>query len=319
MAVYTHIMEAELADFLKNYDLGTLKSFEGITRGVSNTNYHVFTDTGRYILTLFEKRRVKYAELPFFFAYSEHLSRAGIETPRALPNREGSRINILKDRAACFLNFLEGTDIAPRDIQAEHCVEAGGLLARMHKAAENFKEARQNSIGVLHWRGLVEKILPRVEGFEKGLSDILTHELMFLEQNWPQGLPAGVVHGDMFPDNVFFRDGKAAAVIDFYFSCTEYYAYDLAIALNAWCFDMKFKFQQERYDAFLRSYEQVRGLSAGEQKNLKLLRRGAVFRILISRLEEYFDHDPEKTIMVPHDPREYLERLKFLQQDTAHV
>jgi homoserine kinase type II len=318
MAVYTHITQGELEEFLDGYDLGKLKSFEGITRGVSNTNYHVFTDKDRYILTLFEERRVRERELPFFFSYSGHLSKKGIETPRALPDKAGQDIKKLHGRAACFLNFLDGADIPKSELTPDHCAQMGGLLAKMHKATEDFKETRENSIGIYQWRALAEKVCRYADDFEEDLAEMLTSELMYLEQNWPENLPKGVVHADAFPDNVFFRQGKISAVIDFYFSCSEFYAYDFAISANAWCFDEAFRFVPERYENFRRAYEELRPFAAEERKAMRVLNRGSVFRILITRLEEYFEHDPQKTLMVPHDPAEYLAKLKFHQQNDVH-
>lgn len=315
MAVYTHVSAEELSEFLRLYDLGALVSHEGIAQGVSNTNYHIFTDRGRFILTLFEPRRVVEGDLPFFFAFSEHLSEGGVQTPRALPDREGRSIGRLAGRPAVILNFLEGKDIAKEQISAAHCSSFGAGLARMHVAAQGFSQRRSNSMGPEKWASLARKIGEGAEGFEAGLTTLIAGELHDLMAVWPspQGealVPFGAIHADAFPDNVFFKDGEMSAVIDFYFSCTDYYAYDLAIAINAWCFLPDFRFSAERYEALISAYQEVRPLNEAEMTFLPLFCRGAALRILLSRLEEYLEHDPD-ALMVPHDPREYLEKLIF--------
>lgn len=311
MAVYTHITREELEAFLGAYDLGALVSFAGIEKGVSNSNYHVFTQKGRYILTLFEERRVRSADLPFFFAYAGHLKGKGIACPAPVADRGGNLSGRLAGRAACLLNFLDGEDIAVAGITPDHCAQVGALLARMHKAAEDFTPARENSIGITAWRGMVERTADQADGFEKGLRELLRAEIDFLEENWPRNLPSGAVHADVFPDNVFFSEGTLCAVIDFYFACTDFYAFDLAVAVNAWCFDAKAQFDAVRFDFMLRGYRSVRDLSAAEEAAFPVLCRGAVLRTLVSRLEEFFAHDPAKTLMTPHDPGDYLRRLRF--------
>jgi homoserine kinase type II len=317
MAVYTHITAAQLSDFLKGYDLGTLVSFEGIAQGVSNTNYHVFTDQGRFILTLFEERRVKAEDLPFFFAFSDHLSQRGIQTPRALPDKNGRSFGMLAERAATFLNFLPGKDIPKVQLTADHCASFGEGLARMHLASEGFDLKRKNSMGPERWQTLAEKTAGGADRFEPGLRAFIAEELQMLMASWPMmeeaPIPVGAIHADLFPDNIFFLDGRMNAVIDFYFSCTDFYAYDLAISINAWCFTPDHRFSPERYRALMGSYLGVRALSDEERRLLPLLCRGAALRILLSRLEETLEHDPEKTLMIPHDPGEYLTKLRFHQ------
>ncbi len=319
MAVYTHITAEQLSGFLAGYNLGTLVSFEGIAQGVGNTNYHVFTDRGRYILTLFEERRVKAEDLPFFFAFSDHLAQRGILTPQALPDKDGKSFGTLAERAATFLNFLPGKDVPKAKLTPDHCASFGEGLARMHRAAGGFKLKRKNSMGPERWRALSDKTAGGADGFETGLRAFISEELETLSAAWPgtkeAPIPLGTIHADMFPDNIFFLDGRMNAVIDFYFSCTDFYAYDLAISINAWCFTPDHRFSPERYAALMNSYLAVRGLSAEEKRLLPLLCRGAALRILLSRLEEYLEHDPQKTLMIPHDPGEYLTKLRFHQQE----
>lgn len=317
MAVYTHITAQQLSDFLGLYDLGALVSFEGIAQGVSNTNYHVFTDRGRFILTMFEERRVSEADLPFFFAFSDYVSRGGVQAPRALADRAGRTIGRLAGRPAVFLNFLEGKDIPKAKLTPAHCGSFGAGLARMHRAAEGFSLTRTNSMGPEKWRALANKTANGADGFHGGLRAIIADELAELLAVWPgqdSGVPMGAVHADAFPDNVFFIDGEMSAVIDFYFSCTDFYAYDLAISINAWCFAPDHTFSPDRYRAFMQAYQSVRALSTAEAEFLPLFCRGAALRILLSRLEEYLEHD-SSTLMVPHDPGEYLTKLLFHKRE----
>ncbi|MCB9991092.1 MAG: homoserine kinase [Rhodospirillales bacterium] len=314
MAVYTQVTQADLEEFLQGYDLGSYLAHEGIAQGVSNSNFHLFTDKGRYILTLFEKRRVNYDDLPFFFAYSGHMADKGIVCPHALPDRGGNVVGTLAGRAVAVLEFLEGVDVKPGDLTPDHLVQVGEVTARMHVAAQDFEPQRENTMGIAHWHRLVDKAADYADEFSPGLYAELQAELTYLKENWPSGLPRGAVHADIFPDNVFFTDGKLSAVIDFYFSCTDFYAFDLAVTVNAWCFNKEDRFSPERCRAFMAGYQAVRPLPDEEKEALQILHRGSAFRTLISRLEEFHEHDPENTMMVPHDPAAYLKRLYFHQE-----
>jgi homoserine kinase type II len=313
MAVYTKVSEEELRDFLEGYDLGQLASFEGIEEGVENTNYHLFTTKGRYILTLFEKR-VNPSDLPFFFAFTDHLTDAGIKCPGALPDKNGKNIGELCSRPAAVISFLEGEGLEIADITADHCRQLGREAGRMHEAAAGFNMSRKNSVGLPMWKELAKKAAGRADEVEKGLADLISGELEYLENNWPSGLPEAAVHADIFPDNVFFKDGKISGFIDFYFTATEYLAYDLALVINAWCFDTGNSFVRERFEALMNSYEAVRSLNDKEIKNLSVLCRGAAMRILITRLHDWLYHPPD-AIAKPKDPREYIEKLLFHQND----
>lgn len=314
MAVYTPLDAEQVAAFLRRFDLGKYVSHEGIVKGVSNSNFHLFTDKGRFILTLFEKRRVNYADLPFFFAFSQHLAKKDIRCPQAQPDRDGNTVNEIAGRAAVILNFLEGGDVGKDELTPDHCAQAGALAAQMHVAARDFPLTRENSMGIGRWQALVDKAEAYADRFEAGLYDLMRAELDYLHARWPQELEQGAVHADMFPDNVFFKDGRLCAVIDFYFSCTDYYAFDLAATANAWCFENEKRFSAERFAAMMREYQLVRPVSAGEKAAMQVLSRGTAFRILLSRLEEYYEHDGG-TLMQPHDPGAYLLRLRFHQEN----
>lgn len=313
MAVYTAINEAQLLDFLAGYDLGTLKRFEGIRQGVENTNYHLYLSGGRFILTLFEKRTDP-ADLPFFFAFTDHLARRGVLCPRALPGTDGAAIRALAGRPAAIITYMEGTDVAPAAITPAHCAAVGDMLARMHGAAASFVGARNNALGLAGWESLAARTAAQADDVIPTLRGLIATELDYLRGAWPVDLPRGVVHADLFPDNVLFDRMDIGGVIDFYFSCTDFYAYDLAIVINAWCFDHTGIFRQDRLTSLLGAYESLRPLSAAERAALPDLLRGAALRFLLTRLYDWVNHDPA-AVVTPKEPHEYFAKLVFHQNE----
>ena len=313
MAVYTHIDEKTLTAFLSDYDVGVLKSFEGIAKGVSNTNYHVFTDKGRYILTIFEEHRTRREDLPFLFAYAGHLAGHGVPCPQAYMDRYGRVIKDIQGKAAALINFLEGDDIPRGETMPDHCAQMGAFTSLMHSAALDFPLSKPNDWGMAMWREKAEAMRARMDGYEAGLEDIIFKELDYLEANWPEELPQAVVHIDLFPDNIFFVNGKIAAMIDMYFACIDLLVYDLAIVVNSWCFDARRNFLPENFEQLISGYEAGRALKKGERAAFQTICRAASMRFLLSRLQEFFNYDPKKALMTPHDPREYLQKLRFHQ------
>lgn len=315
MAVYTKINREQLIDLLEDYDLGTLESFEGIAQGVSNTNYHVITSKGRYILTLFEEPRTDVAGLPFFFAYAQQMGQAGIRCPQPVPDKSSQLFTSLEDKAAAFVTFVEGRDIKPADITPEICYQIGELTAAMHEAADGFDAERANTMGLTKWNKLASLVKEKADQVTDGLAGVIADELRYLEKSWPKDLPRGAVHADIFPDNVFIKDGNVHAVIDFYFACTDFFMFDLAIVINAWCFDYQsYEFQKDRFDALMAGYQETRLLSEQEKQALPILLRGAAMRILVTRTYDWVFHDPDDMVE-PHDPREYLSKLRFHQDN----
>ena len=315
MAVYTHISAKELEDFLSEYGLGTLKSYRGIEQGVSNTNYHVFTSRGHYILTIFEERRTAREDLPFLFAYAGHLASKGIACPQVVLDKDGRAIKDLREKPAALVSFLEGEDI-PRGFTTEdQCGQMGKFLARMHEAVIDFPLHRD-----IHWsrkmfRDKAEEMRPELVKNRPDLVDLIFNELDFLDVHYPgKEFTERAVHLDLFPDNVFFWDGKISAIIDMYFACTEALVYDLAIVVNSWCFDGQNVFRPKKFKALMAAYETVRKLPQVERKNFQAVMRAASMRFLISRMEELFAFQPGQTLMVPHNPQEFIDRLKFHQQ-----
>ncbi len=307
MAVYTPLTAAQVEPFLAAYDLGTLARLEGIPQGVSNTNYHLWTDRGRYVLTLFEPRRMRAAEAPFFLDFMAHVGARGIPCPQPIPARDGSTLGELAGRPATILPFLPGKDIPNADLTPDHCAQAGALTARLHLAAEGFALRRPNPGGAATWAGCAAGIRDGLEAHRAGLAALGDEELLHIAQHWPADLPAGVVHADIFPNNVFFEGGRLTAIIDFYCAATDFFAYDLAMAVNAWCFE-----EGPAQAAFMEAYEAVRPLSEAERAALPVLRRGAALRWAISRLEEWFARR-EGQVIALNDPHEYIDKLLHLR------
>jgi homoserine kinase type II len=309
MAVYTDVAAEDLAEFLKGYDIGELTSYKGIAEGVENSNFLLHTSRGAYILTLYEKR-VAEDDLPYFLSLMAHLAERGVSCPQPAKNREGAVYNQLAGRPAAIINFLEG--MWPRRPSAAHCSAVGGALARMHVAGRDFPFVRKNPLSVAGWRPLLDLAAPRADSVQAGLADFISRELAHLENSWPTDLPVGVIHADLFPDNVFFLGDKLSGLIDFPFSCNDILAYDVAICLNAWCFESDHSFNVTKARALLNAYGRERQLSEAEQSALPLLARGAALRFLLTRLVDFLDVPPGALVR-PKDPLEYVRKLRFQQ------
>jgi len=309
MAVYTDVAAEDLADFLKGYDIGELRSYKGIAEGVENSNYLLHTSRGAYILTLYEKR-VAANDLPYFLSLMAHLAARGVHCPQPEKNRRGEVCSQLAGRPAAIINFLEG--MWPRRPTAAHCAGVGDALARMHLAGNDFPLVRDNPLSVAGWRTLFDAAAPRADSVQAGLRDFLARELDRLAARWPDDLPVGVIHADLFPDNVFFLGDKVSGLIDFPFACNDILAYDVAICLNAWCFEPDHSFNVTKARAFLGAYSRIRALSEAEQAALPLLARGAALRFLLTRLVDVLNV-PAGALVKPKDPLEYVRKLRFQQ------
>ncbi|HEY8190903.1 MAG TPA: homoserine kinase [Alphaproteobacteria bacterium] len=313
MAVYTKITDAQMKAFLRDYDLGAFEASEGIQQGVENTNYHVFMERGHFVLTIFEDR-TNPADIPFFFSFTDHLSAHGIHCPRAIAARDSNTIRTIEGRPAVLVNFLQGSTPVPEDMTPDHCRQIGALSARMHIAAKDFPQSRENSMGLPAWRELARKTADRADGVAPGLTDLIAQELEYLEVHTPEDLPRAVVHADLFPDNVLFDEDVLSGVLDFYFSCTDLLVYDLMITANAWCFDADGDFNAPFFDALLEGYEDLRPLLEKERAALSYMGRAAALRIMMTRLHDWVFHDPAHFVK-PKDPRDSLARLKFHQNE----
>jgi len=307
MAVYTDITEAELGAFLRGYEIGELLSYKGIAEGTENSNFSLHTTQGPFLLTLYEKR-VDAADLPFFLGLMEHLAARGLPVPLPVRRRDGGMIGEVAGRPAAVITFLEG--MWPRRPTAAHCREVGAALAAMHLAGADFPLARPNALSLSGWRTLWDGCHARADEVEPGLVAEVEADFAVLEAGWPKGLPDGVIHADLFPDNVFFLGERLSGLIDFYFACNDFYAYDVATCLNAWCFERDHAFNLTKGAALLAGYQGVRTLSAGEIEALPLLCHGSALRFMLTRLYDWLN-GPDGAMVKKRDPLEYVRKMRF--------
>lgn len=311
MAVYTKVTDLDVQNFLANYELGELRELIGIKSGISNSNFVLLTDAGRFILTIYEDRTPE-KDLPFFLGLMNHLAVKGVPCPVPMTGHDGLALRRLAGKPAAVVSFLEGKAISRVD--ALECAEMGKHLAKLHNASRDFPMSRDNDLSLAGWDKLFSKCLRQADTVKVGLADYIRHEMSYLKLHWPQNLPKGVIHADLFPDNVFFDNGKLCGLIDFYFACTDYYSYDLAICLNAWCFEpnnMSFNLTKAR--ALIEGYCAERSLSKEELQALPILCRGASVRFLATRLYDWLNQ-VEGAFVKAKNPLEYLERLQFHQK-----
>jgi homoserine kinase type II len=313
MAVYTDVTDEELNEFLAGYDLGTLMSYKGIAEGVENSNFLLHAVKGYFILTLYEKR-VAAGDLPFFLNLMEHLAARGLTCPQPVRSRSGDALGRLAKRPAAIVTFLDGVWI--RRPNAAHCGAVGEALAALHLAGADFDMTRRNGLSVEGWRALFETAGPRADTVYPGLREAIAAELAWLEREWPRNLPQGVIHADLFPDNVFFLGDRLSGLIDFYFACTDALAYDVAVCLNAWCFEPDHSYNITKGRALLRGYMRKRALSASEIAAFPILCRGAALRFLLTRLVDWLEV-PAGALVKPKDPLEYFRKLRFHQTITS--
>jgi len=313
MAVYTEVSDEELTAFVADYGVGEVMSCKGIAEGIENTNYVVETEGGRFILTLYE-RRVKRDELPFFLGLMEHLAAHGVPCPTPLRTRDGGVLRELAGRPAAMVSYLGG--MWPRRPTPDHCAALGQALAQLHEASAGFALHRANDLSLAGWRPLLRASLDHADTVKSGLAAELKAELAFLESRWPTDLPAGVIHADLFPDNVFFRGATLTGLIDFYFACNDFLAYDVAVCLNAWCFEKDGAFNATKARRLLAAYGRVRAFTPAELAGLAVLARGSALRFLLTRLYDWV-HTPKGALVTPKDPLEYLGKLRFHQAVTG--
>jgi len=310
MAVYTDVSESELSAFLTDYAVGDLLSYKGIAEGSENSNFLLHTTDGAFILTLYEKR-VEEADLPFFLGLMEHLARKGISCPLPVNRRDGGVIGTLAGRKAALITFLEGMWL--RRPSADHCREVGKALAGLHLAGADFPLTRRNALQIEGWKKLWDGSRDRAEEVEPGLVAEVDADFRDLERAWPKNLPAGVIHADLFPDNVFFLGNRLSGLIDFYFACNDFYAYDVATCLNAWCFEKDREFNATKGAALLAGYQSVRPLRSDEIAALPVLARGSALRFMLTRLYDWLTI-PDGALVQKRDPLEYVRRLRFHRQ-----
>jgi homoserine kinase type II len=307
MAVYTEVTDDALTAFLSDYDIGTVVAFRGIAEGVENSNYSLRTTSGDFILTLYEKR-VDPTELPWFLGLMEHLALRGLVCPQPVHGSDGIALRQLCGRHAAITTFLPG--VWPRRVRIEHCGPLGTALASLHRAGTDYKPRRFNALGPIGWMPLLQRSQSRADEVQPGLATELEQSLRMILTHWPVGLPEGHIHADLFPDNVFFLNSQLSGIIDFYFAATDLLAYDVAVCLNAWCFEADFSFNVTKGRALLTAYHAVRPLSVAEQAALPVLCQGAAIRFLLTRLFDWLNQPPG-ALVTRKDPLEYLRRLRF--------
>ncbi len=307
MAVYTPVHPQDLDAFVKQYAIGAVVALKEIAEGVENSNFLLETTQERFILTLYEKR-VNPADLPFFIGLMDHLAARGIACPLPVHDKHGNALNTLCGRPAAMVSFLHGASVALPDVA--HCAQLGTALAQFHAAGQDFTGYRANALSVEGWAKLAAQAKGREEDVYAGLGILIADALEGLVQNWPQHLPTGIIHADMFPDNVFFQNNQLSGIIDFYFACSDALAYDLAICLNAWCFEPDRRYNPAKGAALLGAYHAQRPLNLDEQAAFPVLAKGAALRFLLTRLVDWLNVPPNALVR-PHDPVDYVKRLQF--------
>ncbi len=300
MAVYTRVSDDDLSAFLAPFDIGLPMSLEPIAQGIENTNYRLTTSAGRFLLTIFENR-VTASDLPWFLGLMDHISANGVPCPVPIRNRTGEILHTLRDKPAVLVSHLDGD--CPRSPGPEHCAEAGRALAGLHAASRDYS-VRPNELSVAGWRRLFEAGRSQADELEYGLAEWIEGELTALEAVWPDNLPTGTIHADLFPDNTLFFGGRLNGIIDFYFACTDFLAYDLAVTMNAWCFAPDGRFMRDRAAGLLTGYSEWRPLGPAEVAALPILARGAALRFLLTRLHDWFVENDDRALTRRKDPLE---------------
>lgn len=314
MAVYTKISTSQLDTLLLEYDIGKATSLREIEEGVENTNYFLDTDKGRYILTIYEKR-VNEEDLPFYLNLMRHLASKKIPCPLPIQARNGELISKINKRPCAIVSFLDGK--STRGIKNEHIKELGDNVARMHLAAGDFKMKRENNFSLKRWNEMFRPLKDKCDIVKNGLSSEIEENLDFINSNWPKNLPSGVIHADLFPDNVFYKNQKLVGIIDYYFACNDAFMYDLVICMNSWCFEQSNDFNVTKAKILLNSYNKVRPISEKELDALPILAQGAALRFLLTRLHDWINR-VDGALVKPKNPLEYLHKIHFHKGIKSH-
>jgi homoserine kinase type II len=307
MAVYTKIDKKDISIINNKFDIEKIVSFQGIKKGIENTNYLLKSKNKKFILTIFEKR-VSNKEIPFFMKLMDQLNNSKINCPKPLKNNNGSYLIKLKNKTACIVSFLEGKD--KKKLNLNDCFQIGKKTAQMHKITKNINLFRKNSMNITKLNPLLKSIKFKSNKFSN-LQKFLTNNLINIKKSWPTKLPKGIIHGDLFIDNIFFKKNKISGIIDFYFSANDFLMYEIAICINALCFDNinnKFIINKQKINNLIKGYESIRKISDKEKKSLNILCRGAAMRYLLTRL---YDHSntPETALIKIKDPNEYYQKF----------
>ena len=310
MAIYTKLSENNLKDFFSKYNLGKLLRFKGIQEGIENTNYFVQMEKGKFILTVYEKR-VEEKDLPFFMSLMRNLFDSNFPSPEPIINKNGSYITDILNKKAAVVSFLDGA--AKKNLNPENCNEVGIQTAKLHLITKNLSGKRENKLSLNSWKKIYNSIKNKCSKIHPDLSKIIEKNLNEIESNWPKKIPMGIIHADLFPDNIFFKDNKVSGIIDFYFSCNDFYAFEIAICLNALCFEGKnenLSFNVTKAKKFIDGYSSIKKLTENEKESLKILCQVAAIRFLLTRVFDYLNLTKGAIVKIK-DPIEYLKRLKF--------
>ena len=310
MAVYTKLDHDNIEKILSYYSIGKLEKFEGIEEGIENSNFLIMVNKKKYILTVYEKR-VKENDLPFFSELMASLNKSNFKCPKPILNNEKSSITDFNKKKLMIVSFIEGRPKV--NLSPDNCKSIGVETARLHKLTKNLKIKRRNDLSVNSWRKIFEQVKEKCIKIHKDLPKLIEDNLNDVEKNWPKNLPKGIIHADLFHDNIFFKENNFSGIIDFYFSCNDFYAFEIAICFNALCFDgpkNNLSFNVTKAKNFINGYNQIRKLSDEEKKSIKVLSQGAALRFLLTRVFDALN-TVEGAIVKIKDPIEYLKRLEF--------
>ena len=310
MAVYTKLSDKNIKEFFLKYNLGKILNYKGIQEGIENTNYFIEADKGKFILTIYEKR-VEEKDLPFFMGLMRNLFDFNFPSPEPIINTNGNYVTDISEKKAAVVSFLDGS--VKKNLNPENCHEVGIQAAKLHIITKNLTAKRENKLSINSWRKIYRNVQKDCSKIHPNLAKIVEKNLDEIENDWPQNIPSGIIHADLFPDNIFFKDNKLSGIIDFYFSCYDFYAFEIAICLNALCFEGKnenLSFNVTKAKKFIDGYSSVRKLSEMEKQSLKILCQGAAIRFLLTRVFDYLNLT-EGALVKTKDPIEYLKRLEF--------
>ena len=307
MAVYTKLEHQEVRQFLEQYNINNFKDYKGITEGVENTNYLIKTSEQDYILTIYEKR-VDENDLPFFIKLLSYLSENKFPCPKPIANKNNEKINRIKNKNAALVTFLNGK--SKNKITSEECFEIGKIIAQLHEITKKFDINRKNNLSIENWESIFEKTIKQKIDLEESVIKKTKNYLNFLKDKWPKNLPQGIIHADLFPDNIFFTNNKVSGIIDFYFACNDFFAYEIAICINSLCFDNNSTFNMTKAKNLIDGYTSIRTLSEDEKKYLPILSMGAAMRFFLTRLYDFYHTDNKADVKIK-DPFEYLKKIEF--------
>jgi homoserine kinase type II len=307
MAVYTKLEHQEVRQFLEQYNINNFKDYKGITEGVENTNYLIKTSEQDYILTIYEKR-VDENDLPFFIKLLSYLSENKFPCPKPIANKNNEKINRIKNKNAALVTFLNGQ--SKNKITSEECFEIGKITAQLHEITKKFNINRKNNLSIENWDTIFEKTIKQKIDLEESIIKKTKNYLKFLKDKWPKNLPQGIIHADLFPDNIFFTNNKVSGIIDFYFACNDFFAYEIAICINSLCFDNNSTFNMTKAKNLIDGYTSIRTLSEDEKKYLPILSMGAAMRFFLTRLYDFYHTDNKADVKIK-DPFEYLKKIEF--------